>query len=1085
MRMTVRISVALLLVVAFAGPMSPLHAQTGQVTGMVTSQDTGGPLAGAQVSIEGTSHGALTNDRGRYLILGIPVGEHVLVVQSVGYTTERRTITIRADEPAVQDVVLRQTALNLEGLVVVGYGTQVRKDVTGSVSSVKGTDIAQASVGTANIQTALQGRLAGVNVAESSGEPGAAPQVLVRGRGSISAGTEPLYVIDGVPYSSNEQLEGTIDTQNPNFGVTRQNPLANLDPNDIESVEVLKDAAAAAIYGSRGSNGVILITTKRGARDAPPSVHFRAYAGVQNAFHRPKLMNAQQNIEYVKLSRNNNYMTRLDPTNPNSPNYNPDYNPDTNAGRAEHGATGDMMIPDAMVNWDGTNTDWLSAVLNPAALQNYDASVRGGSDNFTYFVSGSDLNQSGVIKGSNFRRLALRSNLTIDANDRLQLNFDFNGAYADNKRKSANAPYFGRPPGIIYSAMVASPVAKIYDDQGNYLQRGTSSINGLGNGMTTSNNPLAVQDYINDRLQTSRIFGSVSGNLSLRDNLKYKLLFGYDYQTTNRDFYQGTQLEYRGSTTPQPYAQAISGQSYHWDVENTMNYSTTLGANSFNVLVGYTAERQFDETKSVDARNFPDDQVQTINGGQISGGSQDKSEWTLVSALGRVNYTLKDRYMATATFRADRSSRFGRGHQTGYFPSLSLGWLVTEEPFMRGVTFLSQLKPRISYGVTGNFQIPNYGSIGLVSSSPYVLGNTVVPGADLATLGNRDLTWETARQVNAGLDFGFLGDRISGSMDYYVTTTKDLLLNVNIPSSSGFATVLTNIGKVRNKGWEAQITSRNLVGSFGWSTDFSFGANKNKVLALGPEGDPILASGVAGIRHITEVGGEIGAYWGYVQDGLYLTQQDIDNGPVDTQYHPTVGDARFKDLNGDGVIDEKDRTAIGSYNPHLTWGVTNRFNWRHLDLNVFVQGVSGRQILNLTRRHLTHEGNFNGYLSDYTGMWISPEQPGNGWIGKPDRDDNGGVDRPSTRQVEDGSYVSLKTISLSYDMPPNVIRGILFGRAPSSVRLFGSVNNVYMWTAYEGWNPEVSVQASGLTPGQDYGAYPLMRAFQFGVDIGF
>jgi hypothetical protein len=322
-------------------------------------------------------------------------------------------------------------------------------------------------------------------------------------------------------------------------------------------------------------------------------------------------------------------------------------------------------------------------------------------------------------------------------------------------------------------------------------------------------------------------------------------------------------------------------------------------------------------------------------------------------------------------------------------------------------------------------------------------------------------------------------------MDYYVTTTKDLLLNVNIPSSSGFATVLTNIGKVRNKGWEAQITSRNLVGSFQWSTDFSFGANKNKVLALGPEGDPILAAGVAGIRHITEVGGEIGAYWGYVQDGLYLTQADIDNGPVDTQYHPTIGDARFKDLNGDGVIDEKDRTAIGSYNPHLTWGVTNRFNWRHLDLNVFVQGVSGRQILNLTRRHLTHEGNFNGYLSDYLGMWISPQQPGNGWIGKPDRDDNGGVDRPSTRQVEDGSYVSLKTISLSYDMPSNVIRGILFGRAPRSVRLFGSVNNVYMWTAYEGWNPEVSVQASGLTPGQDYGAYPLMRAFQFGVDIGF
>ncbi len=689
-----------------------------------------------------------------------------------------------------------------------------------------------------------------------------------------------------------------------------------------------------------------------------------------------------------------------------------------------------------------------------------------------------------MIKGSDFSRLALRSNVTVDATERLQLNVDVNAAYSDNKRKSANAPYFGNPPGIIYSAMVASPVSRIYDDEGNYLQSGAYSINSLGNGMTSSNHPLAARDYIDDRLKTNRVFGNLSGNLKILDDLNYKLLFGYDYETTNRDFYQGTRLQYRGRTTPDPYAQAFAGQSYHWLIENTANYSKKLGSSTFNFLVGYTAEHQFDETKNVIARNFPDDQVRTINGGEISGGDQDQSEWSLVSALGRLNYTLLDRYLLTATIRSDRSSRFGWGHQTGYFPSVSLGWQVTEEPFMRGVTFISQLKPRLSYGVTGNFSIPNYGSIGLVTSSPYVLGNTVVPGADLETLGNRDLTWETTNQVNGGVDFGFLGDRFYGSFDYYVSTTKDLLLDVNIPSATGFATVLTNIGKVRNKGFEAQITSRNLVGDFQWSTDFSFGSNKNKVLALGPEGDPILATGVAGIRHITELGGEVGAYWGWVADGIYMSQQEIDNGPVDKMGDVAVGDVRFKDINGDGVIDEADRTEIGSYNPALTWGVTNRFTWKGVEVSAFVQGVSGREILNLTRRHLTHQGNFNGYLSEFKGMYVSPDQPGNGKVPAPDREDHGYSDRPSSLQVEDGSYVNLKSITLSWNMPPNLVRGVFFGRAPRSIRLFGSVNNVHIWTKYEGWNPEVSVLSSGLTPGQDYGAYPLMRAFQFGAEIG-
>jgi TonB-linked SusC/RagA family outer membrane protein len=1082
MRMSARI--VLLLLVGILPAALPVQAQQGQVTGMVTDADSAEPIEGAQVYIEGTSVGTLTNSNGRFLINNAPTGVQVLVVQHLGHTTQRLDITVTAGEPLVLDVALSPTALALDELVVVGYGTQIKREVTGAVTSVRGADIVEASV-TPNIQTALQGRLAGVNVAESSGEPGAAPQVIVRGRGSISAGTEPLYVIDGVPYSMNTNLEGSVDQQNPAFGVTRANPLANLNPNDIETIEVLKDAAASAIYGSRGSNGVILITTKRGQMGMAPEVNYRLYGGVQTVFNKPDIMNAEEHIEFVRLSRNNAYIFARDPMNPESAYYNPQYDPFTNAGREEHGASGTMMIPEAMVNWDGTDTDWVGAVLDPASLQNYDMSVRGGAETFSYFLSGSYMNQAGVIKGSRFERLALRANLTLNATDKLQLTADINSAYGDHDRKAANSPYFGRPPGIIYSAMVASPVAKIYDEEGNYLQSGENSLNGLGNGMTTDNHPLAIRDYIDDKMQTGRTFGSVGANYSILDNLRYNLLIGFDYNTNNRHYYQGTKLEYRGSTNPDPYAQAFSGQSYHWVLENTANYNKSVGAHNFDVLVGYTAEKQFDETKYVIARNFPDDQVRTINGGEVTGGNQDQEEWSLVSMLGRVNYTLLDRYMATLSFRSDRSSRFGWGNQTGYFPSISLGWQVTQESFMRGVELFSQLKPRVSYGVTGNFNIPNYGSIGLVGSSPYVLGGALVPGATQNTMGNKDLTWETTRQVNVGIDFGVFGDRLYGTFDYYVSNTEDLLLNVNVPSSTGFASVLTNIGKVRNKGYEAQITSRNLVGDFEWSTDLSLGANKNKVLKLGPEGDPILASGVAGIRHITQVGGEIGAYWGYVTDGVYMTQEEIDNGPVDTQGHPTVGDLRFKDINGDGVIDPNDRTELGSYNPDLTWGLQNRFSWRGLEVGVFFNGVTGREILNLTRRHMEPEGNFNLYGNLVGKYWVSPEEPGDGKHPKPDRNSNGGGTRESDRQMEDGSYTALKSITLAYDVPTAFADRILWGGEPRRVRLFASITNVFMWTHYWGWNPEVSVQSDGLTPGQDYGAYPLMRAYQLGIEIGF
>ncbi|MEX0648530.1 MAG: TonB-dependent receptor [Balneolaceae bacterium] len=1043
------------------------------ITGRVIDADTEEPLMGVTVFVLGTNTGTTTDMDGRFS-LTVPDGSETLAFSYVGYIRQEVSIGDQTEF----NIRMSSDIAMLDDVVVVGYGTQQRVEVTGSVVSIRAEMIENSPM--PSFENALQGRLAGVNVAESTGEPGAAPQITIRGTGSISAGNDPLYVVDGVPISQNFNQQDNIQSQNSNFADTRTNPLATLNPNDIESIEVLKDASAAAIYGSRGSNGVILITTKKGRANSPAQVNVRSFVGVQSAFNTPDLMNAEELIAYTKDSRNNTYLREQDPTNPDSPFYNPQYNPDTNAGREESGAVGNHLIPEAYVNWDGTDTDWLDLVLDPAVLQNYDMSVSGGSSNMTYFIGGGFMDQSGIIKDSGFNRYSVKANLTGDVSDQLQVGLQMNGAFTEHDRKAAGSPYFGNPPGIIYSAMTQSPVVSPYNDDGTYRQL-EGSHNQLGGATTTTNHPLAVRDYIDETIKNNRVFGNLFANYSVMDNLELKSMVGYDIDNYQRSFYQGTQLYYRGGT-PRPFAQSSSAQSFNWLWENTLSYIENFGDDHrLNAVAGYTIQKQTDERNRVVAQNFPDDQVKTVNGGQITGGTQAIEEWSLVSALARVNYVFKDRYLLTGTLRSDRSSRFGFQNQTGVFPSFSLGWQITNEPFMQDITLFNQLKPRVSYGVTGNFLIPNYGSIGLITSSNYVFGDAVVAGVASETLGNNELTWETTRQLNTGIDYALMEDRIYGSFDYYISNTTDLLLDVNIPSATGFMNALTNIGEVENKGFEAQITSRNMVGSFNWSTDFNFATNSNVVKKLGPEGDPILVPGAAGVRHITRIGDEIGSYYGHVVEGIFQTQAEIDSAPEDMQGTATPGDFRFKDVNGDGVIDADDRTVLGSYHPDFTWGITNRFNWKNMDLSIFIQGVEGREVLNLTTRHLRNgEANFGSYAT-LNDRWISPEQPGNGIDPKAERASGGNNNRPSSYQVEDGSYIKLKNITMGYNLPQDIV-----GNFARNVRFYGSVTNVAIWTDYLGFNPEVNLQpGKGLTPGEDYGAYPLSRAFQFGIDISF
>jgi TonB-linked SusC/RagA family outer membrane protein len=1042
------------------------------ITGVVRASEDGEPLKGVSVTVKGSTLKTITDDNGKYQIKLASVN-NTLVFSYVGYVNKE----VSASKSSDLNVALKANSQALDEVVVVGYGKQKRKEVTGAIASINESQLKEIAV--SSFENAIQGRVAGLEVSVPSGEPGAAPVIRIRGSASISAGNDPLYVIDGLPISSNLGLQQSIGQRTEAFTVPRINPFTTINPNDIQSIEVLKDASAAGIYGSRGSNGVIMVTTKKGLKNRK-QVSFNAYTGFNEAMNLPELMQSEELIQYTKEARNNNYLQTNDPTNPASKTYNALYNPNTNAGRPT--TTASFLIPEKYINWDGTNTDWLSLVLSRGMVSNYNLSVSGGKDHMTYYTSAGYYTEEGTVKGSKFDRYTFRANVVDDISSKFQIGSSVNIAFTDNNRLPANGPYFALPPGIIYDAMVHSPVIKPYLPDGSINQ--SDNQNQLGAYMTTANNPLATMEAVKENIRNLRIFGNSYLKYNITSDLSFKTYIGIDLDSYQQSYYKGVTLLYRGATRPDPFAKASASQGLNWIWENTLDYSKTFNDHTLTLLGGYTAQKQNNDLQFIQANSFPDDQVKTVSGGIVTGGSAVKEQWTLASALARANYSYKEKYLLSALIRSDKSSRFGTGNQTGIFPSISAGWRIDQESFMTNVEFVNELKLRSSYGFTGNFQIPNYGSIGLLNNASYVLGNTLVNGIGRSTLNNDQLSWESKKQLDIGLDFGLFNDRIYGGFDYYHSVTSDLLLNVNIASSAGFTTALTNVGEVENKGVEFTLNTRNTVGKFQWSTDFNISANRNKVLKLGPTGDPILSVGSAGdIRHITRIGDPVGSYYGYQVVGVYQTMDQIKAAPKDLLVGAggaRPGDLQFKDINGDGQITQLDRTTLGNYMPDFTYGITNKFRYANFDLSIFVQGVEGREILNLTQRHLFNgEANFNSYAA-YKDRWVSAEQPGNGKI--PRGDSNSGLHgfnmRPSSFQVEDGSYVRLRNVTLGYEFP---IKGL-----SKKARVYATGTNLFIWSNYLGFNPEVQQQATNnLVPGEDYGAYPISRTFILGFNLTF
>lgn len=991
--------------------------------------EKGDGLPGVSIVLKGSQRGTTTDAEGRYR-LDVPTTTATLIFSFVGYLSQEVVVGNRT----TLDITLRTDNKTLEEIVVVGYGTQKRKDLTGAVGSVDSKEIKDLPV--TRVEQALSARVAGVQVKTVTGEPGAAPQIRIRGIGSISAGADPLYVVDGFPID-NIQL---------------------LNPNDVESIDVLKDASATAIYGSRGANGVIIINTKRG-KTGKATITFDTYVGWQKILKRPKFLTVTEQAQYY---------------------YDGVKNQNIDAGRDVSGNPTAWFyqvpttIMDVIQGRNTTDVDALDAVLQVAPQQSYQLSATGGSENVKYAISGGFLNQDGIILNTNFKRYSLKANIDAQLTPKLAVRLNFNSAYTTNNYIQAEGGR-GGGEGIIGNATYWLPYYPLYNPDGSYF---------VANGIDAANimwNPVAIASEIKSKTDGLRTLANLSTEYQFTPALRLNVLLGAS--TNNQHSFKFI------PNIPAFYSLADgtdnTAASVNWLTETTLNYNKSFGKHNVTGLLGYTTQKQSDRDNLLRSRSFPNDLVYTLNAASnlISQGSSTESQWSLVSYLARVNYNYNNRYYATVSFRADGSSRFGTDNKYGFFPSAALAWRISDENFLKNVRFLSDLKIRTSYGETGNNNIGNYAHFATIAYESYPYGNASFGGYAPSLLANPGLTWEKQRSFNTGVDASFFNNRVAVNVDYFQTTNYRLLLNVNVPLTTGFGTALQNIGEVQNNGWEFVVSTKNLTGKFDWSTDFNLSTYRNKVTKLGPEGAPII-----GNYHITQIGQPIGMFYGYQTDGIFKNKAELDAGPI---YNPNVadrsrvGDIRFMDISGpngtpDGVINSFDRTIIGSPYPDFYYGMTNRFAYGNISLSINLQGTQGNQTYTDGDQHLYTRARYRQWYTEKD-YWQSEQNPGDGKTVRPNNDPKGGIRQKSDRYINPASFLRVNNISLAYQLPDPFAKKLRLG----SVRVFTTATNPILITKNNSFNPEVSNSGNALTPGVDNDNYPVPKSLIVGLNVSF
>ena len=1017
-----------------------------QIIGKVIDE-SGGGLPGVSVVVKGTAKGAITDSDGKYN-LSIPEGNVTLVYSFVGYEAQEVAVGSRT----TVDVTLKVDVKALSEVVVVGYGTQNRKDVTGSIASISAQDIKDMPV--TNVAEGMAGKLPGVLIQQTTGAPGNSPSVKIRGFGSISAGNGPLIVVDGQPLNSGDLTNGS--------------GLNLMNPNDIESVDVLKDASATAIFGSRGANGVMMITTKRG-KAGRSRINFDYYTGVQEISKKMDMLNAQQFAEFSKEASNNAYLERVTGAQAS------DLNSVRAAGNRYRYPRGEYPGIDFDNPASLNSYDYQSLIFRQAPISSYQLSGSGGTEKIQYMVSGNYLKQDGIINTSGLKRYTFRSNIDAQLSPKLKIGMSVSPSFTTERRVNSDGHWASN--GVINAALSQAPIIPIYQADG-VTYNSQASIAGAYDwaGVT---NPVANITELDNTATTLRLLGNTYADLTIWKTLKYRATFGADLNYFRQNQFQTSAIPLNQLLPPNANSgSSATRQSINWVTSHTLGYNVSLMADHYlDALVGFESQKNDFESNSVNANRFPNDIVRTVNAGVIIGGSSLRDQWSLASYFARVGYTYKDRYLVNASIRRDGSSRFGANQRYGIFPSASIGWRVTEESFMKNIPTISEMKLKVSYGLAGNNAFSNYGSIGILGADNYVFGNALVNGLATSTIGN--LTWEKSRQTDIGLELGLWKNRIFFTADYYSRTTTDLLLSVQVPTLTGFSTASRNIGKVENKGMEFGLVTRNTTGNLKWMTDLNISFNRNKVLALGPTGDAIRSGTGVGETNITVIGKPLGNFYGYQQLGVFKDQADLDSYPHDATARP--GDVKFADINNDGKINADDRTIIGNNQPDFIYGMTNTLSFKGFDLGITVQGIQGGQILNLSRRFIENLEGSQNQLSTVLNRWRSPQDPGNGVVPRANQRTTGNNNAISSRWVESASYFRVRNITLGYNLPKATLERVKI----QSLRLYGGIQNAFTSTKYLGFNPEVSGYENALTGGVDYGSYPLARTYTIGLNIGF
>lgn len=1017
------------------------------ITGKVVDK-SGQPVIGAMVIERGTNNGTGTDIDGNYE-LKVKSEDAVLDVSIIGYNSASAILTAGQSKA---DFVLEEEAIKLDDVVVIGYGAQNKRDVTTSIASIKAEDFANTP--TTDFRESMAAKMPGVQVINLGGQPSGNVSVRVRGVQSATSGNDPLYVIDGIPCDSRA--------------------FANLDGSDIESLEVLKDASAAAIYGSRGSCGVILVTTKRGANSETPVISYDGQFSVSNVSKKIDMLDAYEFAEIFKEARDGAYLFEV-PTGSIGDPY---------SGRPKSYHNVDPLITSYLQDKTGTltNTDWQDEIFRTALSHKHALSVSARTKNYNYYIGLNYLNREGTIIGSDFERYGLRANLD-GRKGKLKYGVSFSPSYSKTNYVNSDGQYGS--DGVIASALMAPPVFPVYNSDGSYNwdMNGYMRFNTWDTQTNEVLNPVALALEIDDVREKLNLVGNVHASYEFIKGLEYKVTVGGDYYSYIRNYYRPSYIPLKNlkyyDKPSAPTAANYTQSYFHWNVTNQISFNRKFGEHSINAVAVYEAEKQAIQTSAIKGTGVEgDDKIRTTKSKTISIDDtfNDKYAYTFASWLVRAQYSYKGRYMFSASIRGDASSRFAPNTRWGYFPAASAGWRISDENFMRNTkNWLNDLKLRASIGQTGNAQIGNSAYLALYGSNTLDLGNGLVTSMYPSQIANNELGWEKNTQTNIGFDANLWNGLLGINADFYYSKTTDMLFNIPVSSVSGLTKSNVNIGSMQNKGVEITLTSRKSFGDFSMDWNANWSLNRNKVLSLGDEDAPlIVASSYSGANYITKVGYPVGCYYLLVQDGVFHNQEELDTYP----HFPTttVGDFRFVDANGDGKLDkDSDRVIVGNYMPDFYYGFGVQFGWKGLDLSANFQGVYGNEILNLERRYLLNMEASSNMMKEALNRFPY------GNLNRATRKSSGNNGScTSTFHLEDGSYLRLQNLSLGYTMPDKWFRGTTI----SKMRVYIQGTNLFTLTHYSGYNPEVNKRSTNaLSPGEDYCSYPLSRTFSVGINF--